>query len=113
MSTFLLVSNDTNAEISATLTRADSGLAVDLSDIGHAVYLRFRAAYSTSVLFTLTGLEAQPDDFASGVVAFDFGSNLTGLAAGDYDGEIEVKYPDNTRETVYEVVKFIVREDFG
>jgi hypothetical protein len=36
---------------------------------------------------------------------------LTG-DAGDYEGEIEITFADNQVQTVYDLLKFKVREDF-
>ena len=112
MATFLLVKNDTFAQIQATITREDTGAAVNLT--GTTVRLRFRAAYATTVLFTLTAIQAVSTDFANGIATFSFtSSNLVDKAAGDYEGEIEITYADTTQETVFELINFIIREDFG
>lgn len=111
MATFLLVKNDTFAQIRATITREDSGEAVNLT--GDTTKLRFRAAYSTTVLFTLTAIEVASGDFANGIATFTFGTTNLNQPAGDYEGEIEVTYADSTKETVFELISFIIREDFG
>jgi hypothetical protein len=111
MATFLLVKNDTFAQIRATITREDSGEAVNLT--GDTTKLRFRALYSTAVLFTLTAIQAESGDYANGIATFTFGTTDLDLDAGEYEGEIEITYADSTKETVFELINFIVREDFG
>ena len=113
MTTLLLVEGDTKAQIQATITRSDTGSAVDLNNTS-SVVMRFRKEFSSTLIATLTGSQGSSGDFASGIVTFDFGSNLVGLAAGEYEGEIELTNSgDSNKETVFEVIKFIIREDFG
>ena len=111
MTTLLLVQGDTTSQVQATITRSDTGSAVDLNSAS-SVVMRFRKEYATSLTATLTGSEAASGDYASGKVTFEF-TDLD-IDAGDYEGEIEVTYTaGSTKETVFEVIKFIVREDFG
>ena len=111
MTTMLLVQGDTKSQIQATITRADSGSAVDLNDAS-SIVLRFRKEYSAAIIYTLTGSEADSGDYELGKVLFEF-TDLD-VDPGNYEGEIEVTYfSDGTKETVFEVIKFIVREDFG
>jgi len=112
MATFLLVKNDTFSQIQATITREDTGAAVNLT--GTTAKLRFKAAYTSTVLFTLTAVQAVSGDFADGVATFSFASsNLANRDAGNYEGEIEITYADGTKETVFELINFIIREEFG
>jgi len=111
MATFLLVKDDTFSQIRATITREDTGAAVNLT--GTTTKLRFRAAYTTTILFTLTAIQAVSTDFANGIATFSFGStNLVDRDSGDYEGEIEITYADTTKETVFELLNFIIRGDF-
>ena len=113
MATLLLVQGDTKTQIQATITRSDDGSAVDLNSAS-SVVMRFRAEHGTSILSTLTATEASSGDFAAGKATFEFGSSTLDVDAGDYEGEIEITYSsDSTKETVFEVLKFIVREDFA
>lgn len=105
-----LVQGDTGPQIKATLTRADTGDAIDLSEA--TTRLHFRKANTSTNLFSLTN-SAGTSDKESGICIFVFsGSNLD-LSAGDYQGEIEVVFSDSTRETVYELIEFNIREDIA
>ncbi len=113
MSTMLLVKGDTRTQIKSTITRAYDGSVVDLNTAS-SVFLRFRKTYTTAVLFTLSAVQAAAGDYAAGNATFAFAAGNLDIDAGDYEGEIEVVYSsDGTKETVFEVLSFIVRQDFG
>jgi hypothetical protein len=113
MTTLLLVQGDTKAQIQATITRSDDGSVVDLNTAS-SIVMRFRKEFTTTVLATLTGTQASSGQFTNGIVTFDFGTSIETIDAGEYEGEIELTYSaDSTKETVFEVIKFIIREDFA
>ena len=107
MASILLVKDDTSPQIQVTVTREDTGLAVNLS--AATTRLKFRAAETTTVLATLTGAAG---DLANGIVVFTFGSGDLTQSAGEYEGEVEVTFADSSVETVYEVINFTLRADF-
>ena len=102
-----LVQGDTGPQIKATITRDSS--AEDLS--GATAVLRFRKKKTTAVLFTLSSVSTS-DQLALGELYFAFSSGQLDLDEGFYEGEIEI-VNSGVRETVYEVVDFFLREDFG
>ena len=106
-----LVSGDTAPQIKATITRFDDGSVVDMS--GATVRLYFRKKGTTTVLFTMTA--ANTDDLANGIAVFSFAStDLQNRAAGNYEGEIEITYNSNgTKETIFEILNFVIRADFN
>tara|TARA_B100000530_G_C15677633_1_gene376814 strand:+ start:221 stop:562 length:342 start_codon:yes stop_codon:yes gene_type:complete len=113
MATLLLVQGDTKSQVQATLTRADDGSVVDLNTAS-SVVMRFRAEDTTTILATLTGSQATSGDFTNGIVTFEFTGTDLNVDAGNYEGEIEVTYSaDSTKETVFEVIHFLLREDFA
>jgi hypothetical protein len=113
MAAMLLVQGDTRTQIKTTITRAYDGSVVDLNTTS-SVVLRFRKTYTTTVLFTLTATQAVAGDYAIGNATFSFTADNLDIDAGDYEGEIEVVYSsDGGKETVFEVLSFIVRQDFG
>ena len=105
-----LVQGDTGPQIKVTLTRSDTGLVEDVSDA--TIKMHFRKQDTTSVLFSLTN-QSSPDQQDLGVCIFIFSSGQLDVDAGYYEGEVEVVFQSGTRETVYEVVEFYVREDFA
>ena len=102
-----LVQGDTGPQIKATITRDSS--AEDLS--GATAVLRFRKKKTTAVLFTLSSVSTS-DQVAAGELYFAFSSGQLDLDEGFYEGEIEI-VNSGFRETVYVVVDFFLREDFG
>lgn len=105
-----LVQGDTGPQIKVTLTREDTGLPEILT--GATVSLHFKKKGTSTVLFTLTG-QNTPDEELDGIAYFVFGNGQLNLDAGNYVGEVEVVFESGTRETVYEIIDFVLREDFA
>lgn len=104
-----LVQGDTKPQIKVTLTR-DDGTAQNVT--AATIKLHFRPTLSTTLSFSLTGSSVGVDP-TKGEVIFDFAAGQLDLPEGDYEGEVEVVYSDSTRETVFEVINFVLREDFA
>lgn len=104
-----LVQGDTKPALVCTLTDDNTGAPITLT--GATVRLKFRATGSTTLVATVVGTVT---DGANGVVAFYPASAPTMLQgdAGDYEGEIEVTFADSTVQTVYDLLKFKLREQF-
>jgi hypothetical protein len=102
-----LVSGDNRPYITLTLKDAD-GTPINLS--GTTVRIYFRAAGTTTVLSTLTC--SLVSGGTAGQVTFNFPGTTLNVAAGPYEGEIEIDYGAE-HQTVYDVLKFQVREQFA
>jgi hypothetical protein len=104
-----LVQGDTRPSLVTTLTDSTTGAAINIT--GATVRLKFRAAGSTSLQATLIG---SVTDGANGVVVFYWSDEPTSLNGdpGDYEGEIEITFSDTTVQTVYDLLKFKLRQDF-
>lgn len=104
-----LVQGDTKPAIVCNITDENTGAPIALT--GATVRLKFRAAGDTALTATVTGAVT---DGPNGQVAFYPASAPEMLqgAAGDYEGEIEITFADSTVQTVYDLLKFKVREDF-
>jgi hypothetical protein len=102
-----LVQGDTGPQIKAAISR--DGTAEDLT--GATAVLRFRKKKTTSVLFTLTSVSTS-DQLAAGDLYFTFSAGQLDLDEGYYEGEIEI-VNSGVRETIYEIVDFFLRADFG
>jgi hypothetical protein len=120
-----LVQGDTRPQLKFVITDENTSEAQDLT--GATPRLKFRAVGTSTVLFTrvgtlLAGLElesgqisyAAPYDTpgAGGRIAFDFAVGNLDIAAGAYEGEIELTFTDGSIQTVFKVQKFTLREDF-
>lgn len=104
-----LVQGDTKPALVCTITDEITGAALSLT--GATVRLKFREAGATELTATVVG---SVTDGPNGQVVFYPASAPEMLAgqAGDYEGEIEITFADNTVQSVYDLLKFKVREDF-
>ncbi len=102
-----LVRGDTRPQLQLTLTNELNDEAIDLTDC--VVKMRFRQAGGDVVLDTLTGYVTVP---IKGQVVFLWNLNTLDVEPGDYEGEIEITFPSLEVQTVYELLKFRVRQDF-
>lgn len=110
MTIYKLVQGDDGPQIKVTLTRDTSGEVIDLTD--KTVLLKFRKKNTSSVLTTITSSSAG-SDLTNGIAIFVWGSSDLDIAPGNYEAEVEMT--DNSSgvvETVYELLEFVVREDF-
>lgn len=110
MTTIYLVQGDTGPQIKINVTREDTGLAVDVS--GGSAKLKVRRKGTEAVTFTLTASDIG-ENLENGTLYFSLdGGQLATIAAGSYEGEVELTLADTTVETVYEKVDIVIREDF-
>lgn len=103
-----LVRGDNRPFIKLTLFNSD-GTVLDISDAGVSVVIRFRSVTSETVLTTLSTTKLNGG--TGGEVRFNFPGASLNVAAGYYEGEVVVLFGSET-QTVYERLKFIVREKF-
>jgi hypothetical protein len=104
-----LVQGDTRPAIICTITDQNTGAVVSL--VGATASLLFREVGSTTLQATVAGTVV---DGAAGKVAFYPASAPEMLQgqAGEYEGEIEITFADGQKQTVYDPLKFKLREDF-
>lgn len=111
-----LVQGDTLPVITLTLLDKNTGdpvdpeswEAIDLSDPTTSVVVKFRKAGTTTVLNTISTTKISGG--TGGQVFFSF--PVGALAeAGLFEGEVEIDY-NGSSQTVYDVLKFRVREQF-
>jgi hypothetical protein len=104
-----LVQGDTRPNLVTTLADSTTGAVINIT--GATVRLKFRAVGATTLKSTLTGTVT---DGANGVVVFYWSDDPTSLDGdpGDYEGEIEITFADTTVQTVYDLLKFKLRQDF-
>jgi hypothetical protein len=104
-----LVQGDTKPALVCNITDEITGAAIALT--GATVLLKFRAVGSDTLTATVTG---SVTDAPNVQVAFYPASAPAMLLgdAGDYEGEIQITFADSTVQTVYDLLKFKLREDF-
>jgi hypothetical protein len=120
-----LVQGDTKPALILSLTDENSGEPIGIS--GSTTRMYFREAGTTTILATLTGtllagkvLEDGTIDTdapydtpgAGGRVQFNWGSTDLDQDPGNYEGEVEITFSDGTIQTVYDLLKFRIRQDF-
>lgn len=105
-----LVRGDTAPQIRLTLTDEVSGLPINL--LSNTVTLHFRAVGSTTVLFSRAAL-INPDLAAAGICVISWETSDLNQEPGDYEGEIEIIRSNGSRETLYDILKFRLREQFA
>jgi hypothetical protein len=104
-----LVQGDTRPVLNVTLTDSVTGSAINITD--STPRLKFRAVGATALTATLVGVVTNGP---AGQVVFDWSDEPTALdgEAGDYEGEVEITFADSTVQTVYDILKFKLRQDF-
>lgn len=104
-----LVRNDTRPALVCTITDETTGAAINIT--GATVRLKFRAAGVETLTATVVGTVTNG---TAGQVAFYPASAPEMLqgAPGDYEGEIEITFADGQIQTVYDLLRFKIRQDF-
>jgi len=110
MATIFLVNGDNKPQVQVNLTRADTQAVVNC--VGATCTLKIRARGATATLFTVTASN-NGTNLQNGILLFTLGANLTNIDAGAYEGEVNVVFNGGDIETVYELVDFVVREEFA
>ena len=105
-----LVQGDTGPQVKVTLTRSDTGSAIDLTEAS-TCKMHFRKKNSDTVLFSLSNASDSSDQ-GNGIAVFAFSGTQLDITPGDYEGEVEVVFNSGVRETVYETIDFVLRADF-
>lgn len=120
-----LVQNDTRPTLTVSLTDQATGLPININGATPKLYLR--QVGSTTVKATLTGVVIGGAVQADGTINGNAPYNVAGVGgrcafnwssdalntAGDFEGEVEIFFPDGTTQTVYQTLKFKVRQEFS
>jgi hypothetical protein len=102
-----LVQGDNRPYIKLTLKDADGNI-INLENTTVRVY--FRATGSDTVLSTITC--NMINGGRDGQVSFNFIGGVLNVEPGSYEGEIEIDFGGEL-QTVYDVLKFQVRQQFN
>lgn len=108
MARIKLVQGDTGPWITFTLKYAD-GTTVDAQ--GATVRVHFRPEGEEVTPTTLTCVPVT--NGSDGAYRFNFPGSALDVTPGSYEGEIEIIFDAQNRQTVYDVLKFNVRSDFA
>ena len=110
IATFNYVQGDTGPQLRLTFTDEDTNTATDLT--GATVKMHFRASGATTVLYSKT-LYVNPGSPAAGIAIVNWATGDLDHDAGTYYGEIEVTKASGHIETIYDTIRFNLREDFA
>jgi len=103
-----LVQGDALPVIILTLTDDVTLAAIDLSAATTTVSIRFREMGTTTLLSTISC--TKPNGGTDGKVQFDFRGGVLNVDPGEYEGEVVVDF-NGSAQTVYDLLRFRVRED--
>ncbi len=110
IATFNYVQGDTGPQLKLTLTDEDTNTATDLT--GATVKMHFKASGATTVLYSKT-LYVNPGTPTLGIALVNWATGELDYDAGTYYGEIEVTKASGQIETIYDTIRFNLREDFA
>lgn len=105
-----LVRSDTGPQVRVVLTDESTGTAINLSGGTATLYLK---SLDTNQLVLTRALVIPSGTATAGVAVIVWQANDLDHPPGDYDGEVEVVLSTGIRQTVYDVLKFRIREDFA
>lgn len=121
-----LVAGDTRPQLIFSITDQETGIPFNFSQPTTAVRVKLREAGATAVKATMTCGKLTGVVNADGTINYNAPYDVPGAGgrvfmdwdptalntAGEYEAEIEITYSDGTVQTVYEILKFKVREQF-
>ena len=125
MNKIKLVRNDSHPQLIVSLH--DDTQPVDISTVGDTPRLKFRETGATSNQAVLVGTPIPGYENEDGTInnnapynvpgkggrcVFQFTQQSLSGEAGEYEGEIEITFSDGTVQTVYDLLKFKVRDEF-
>lgn len=119
-----LVQGDTRPQLVFSLTDEKTGEPVDLT--GATLAMKFREFGATTIKETLPAFPIAGIVLDDGTVSYAAPYNVFGAggraaldwtataldAAGEFEGEIEVTFPDGDVQTAFATLRFKVREQF-
>lgn len=123
---YKLVRNDTGPQFILSLKDTTTGAPIDVSAAGTTIVFKFRAVGSSTIKNSisagkLTGLLNDDGSItttapynvagAGGRIAINWPTGALDTA-GEFEAEVEITFADGTIQTVYDTLKFSVREDF-
>ena len=120
--TINLVAGDDKPELNFTLrdsSTAATGKTLDEDDpttwkpidlTSETIKVHFRLLGSTSILDTMTCGKTAP--YTSGLCFMQWNATTLDVDAGTYEGEIELEDTAGKKQTIFDKLKFKVRNDF-
>jgi hypothetical protein len=122
-----LVQGDTRPQLRFSVTDPNTALPIDFSNGATVVRFKFRAAGETTTKESIVCSKMVGRVLEDGTIDTTPPYNVAGAGGrvamnwsptsldttGDFEGELEVTFDDGTVQTVFDLVKFTVREQFS
>lgn len=119
-----LVQGDTKPNLIVNLTDQTTGVPIGI--VGATPRLKLRQSGSSTISATLVGTPIVGFLQEDGTVNSDAPYNVAGAGgrcvfawtteslavSGDFDGEVEITFSDGSIQTVYDLLKFKIRDQF-
>lgn len=105
-----LVRGDTGPQIQLILTDEATGSVINLT--GATATLHFKSLATGTVVFS-RALTIPAGTASQGLAYVVWGATDLDQTPGDYDGEVEVVLQSGMIQTVYDVLKFRLRDEFA
>lgn len=104
-----LVKGDTGPLVRLALTSDNTGLPVDLT--GATVTAHFKSVATGSFVFSRALTVLTPA--TQGIAVIIWGATDLNQTPGDYNAEVEILFSSGVRQTVYDLVKFRIRDQIA
>jgi hypothetical protein len=121
-----LVAGDTRPQLVFAITDDYTKLPIDLSNPATTIALKFRQVGTSVIKATMVCGKLAGVLNVDGTISYDAPYGAPGVGGrafmdwsptaldteGEYEGEIEITYPDGTVQTIFDTLKFKVRSQF-
>lgn len=107
---FLYVRGDTGPHIKLYIYDSQVNEPADLQGAEATLFLK---SNDTGKIVSTVICDISPASSIDGVLVIKWKEGDLDLPEGYYYGEVEVVYASNERETVYDLIRIYIREDFG
>lgn len=105
-----LVRNDTGPQIRFSLTDESTGDPLNLTNSTATLHMK---SATTGAVVLSRSLTIPVSTAAQGIAIAVWEAGDLNLTPGDYDGEVEVVLTTGIRQTVYDILKFRIREQIA
>ena len=104
-----LVKGDSRPDLVVTIT--DKGVT-PIGLLGASVALKFRAAAAANVISST--IPGSVIDHLNGICVFQWSAvpGSLNVEPGNYEGEIEITFADSRVQTLYDLIRFQIRDEF-
>lgn len=110
LGTYRFVQGNTATQLKLTLSAFGSTTPYDLTGAIVTVYVRNS---NTKAFLVARECFINPEEADQGIAYFVWAENDIDDVTGVFEGEIEIQWADGTQERLFDIVQFVVREQFS